>query len=162
MAQVKLSNLKTKPGSNLKHFRKGIGIGTGNGKRAGRGQKGQGARSGGSKNIGFEGGQLPLYRRFPKVGFTSLNSDIIATVNLEQLSRIYKDGDKVDFKSLVENNLIKGNSDKVKVLGNGKLTVKNLQITADSFSASAKKAIEENGGKAIIKEVKKFVSKKAK
>jgi len=161
MSQVNLSNLKTKPGSTTKHFRKGIGIGSGNGKRAGRGQKGQGARSGGLKNIGFEGGQLPLYRRFPKVGFTSLNFNVVtAIVNLDQLSRSFKDGAKIDFAALVEVNLVKASADKVKVLGSGKLTIKNIEVTADGFSSSAKKAIEDNGGKAVVIEKKKFTNKK--
>lgn len=163
MSQVKLSNLKTKPGSTQEHFRKGIGIGSGNGKRAGRGQKGQGARSGGNKNIGFEGGQLPLYRRFPKVGFTSLKyNQVVAIVNLDQLDKNFKDGDEVNFASLVELNVIKASADKVKILGNGTLTLKNLTVTADGFSKSALKAIEDNGGKAVVIEPKKFVNNKNK
>ncbi len=146
---VKLSALKIVPGSRTEHFRKGIGIGTGNGKRAGRGQKGQGARSGGQKGPGFEGGQLPLYRRFPKRGFNSLNRKVIAIVNLPQLSA-FAEGSEIDFAKLVEAGLVKQSADGVKILGKGLLSVKKLTVKANAFSASAKKALEDNGGKAII------------
>ncbi len=147
---LKLDELKVAPGAVHEHFRKGMGLGTGNGKRAGRGQKGAGARSGAGIKAGFTGGQLPLYRAFPKRGFTSLDHDeVIAIVSLDQLSK-FNEGDEVNFQKLVEARIIKAGVDGFKVLGNGKLTVKNLTVKADAFSASAKKAIEENGGKAII------------
>lgn len=148
---VKLSELKIVPGSRTKHFRKGIGIGTGNGKRAGRGQKGAGARSGASKGPGFEGGQLPLFRRFPKRGFNSLNKKVIATVSLDKLS-VFKDGETVDFAKLVQTGFVKQSADGFKVLADGKLTAKNLTVKANCFSANAKKAIEANGGKAEVVE----------
>lgn len=147
---LKLSELKVAPGAVHEHFRKGIGLGTGNGKRAGRGQKGAGARSGAGRKAGFAGGQLPLYRAFPKRGFTSLKHDrVIAIVNLSQLNR-FADGSTVSFEDLVEARLIKASVDAVKILGKGELTAKNLTVKADAFSASARKAIEECGGKAVI------------
>lgn len=148
---LKLSELQVAPGAVHEHFRKGIGLGTGNGKRAGRGQKGAGARSGGGHKAGFTGGQLPLYRAFPKRGFTSLKHDrVVAIVNLSQLSAKFADNAEIAFADLVEARLIKAGSDAVKILGKGTLTVKNLTVKADAFSASAKKAIEDLGGKAII------------
>lgn len=147
---VKLSELKVAPGSVTKHFRKGIGIGTGNGKRAGRGQKGAGARSGHRAKYGFEGGQLPLYRRFPKRGFRSLDADkVISVVNLSQLN-VFADGEEVTPAKLVDARLVRSNASAIKILAKGELKAKNLTVSANAFSAKAKKAIEDNGGKAII------------
>lgn len=148
---VKLHELKVKKGAVTEHFRKGIGLGTGNGKRAGRGQKGAGARSGAGKNYGYAGGQLPLYRAFPKRGFHSLHDkkdEVI--VNLAQLSSHFTDGEKADKNELIARGLVKQAATRVKILAKGELTVKNLEVTADAFSEAAKKAIEAAGGKAII------------
>lgn len=148
---LKLNELETAPGSVHKHFRKGIGIGTGNGKTSGRGQKGAGARSGASRNALFAGGQLPMYRAFPKRGFTSLKHDrVIAIVNLSQLSERFEDNATIDIGDLFESGLIKGHVDQVKILGKGELTLKGITVYADAFSAHAKEAIEANGGRAIV------------
>lgn len=148
---VKLHELKVAPGAVREHFRKGIGLGTGNGKRAGRGQKGAGARSGAGKNYGYAGGQLPLYRAFPKRGFTSLNDKKdYAIVNLSEIAKRFKDGDEITVETLKACGLVKNAANRVKILNKGGLTLKNVKISAHAFSASAKKAIEDNGGQAII------------
>ena len=150
---LKLENLEVAPGSVHEHFRKGIGIGTGNGKTSGRGQKGAGARSGASRNALFAGGQLPMYRAFPKRGFTSLKHDrVVGIVNLSQLSAKFEDNTEIGFVDLVEARLIKPSVDEVKILGKGELTLKNLTVHADSFSKHAREAIEKSGGKAICDE----------
>ena len=143
-----LSNLQPAEGS--KHndnFRRGRGPGSGNGKTAGKGHKGQKARSG-APRPGFEGGQMPLYRRIPKRGFTCRNSKEIVGINLSYLER-FEDGATVTVESLVEAGIVKNTRDGVKILGNGELT-KKLTVQANAFSASAKEKIEALGGKAEV------------
>ena len=144
---MKLSNLKGAEGSKISNnFRRGRGHGSGNGKTAGKGHKGQKARSG-APRIGFEGGQMPLYRRLPKRGFKSPNRLDIVTINLSQLER-FENGTVVNNKLLKESGLVKNCRDGVKVLGKGDLT-KKLTIEGLSFSASAKAKIESLGGVCI-------------
>ena len=143
-----LSNLQPAEGS--KHndnFRRGRGHGSGNGKTAGKGHKGQKARSG-APRPGFEGGQMPLYRRIPKRGFKCRNSKEIVGINLSYLER-FEDGATVTVESLVEAGIVKNTRDGVKILGNGELT-KKLTVQANAFSASAKEKIEALGGKAEV------------
>ena len=143
-----LSNLQPAEGS--KHndnFRRGRGHGSGNGKTAGKGHKGQKARSG-APRPGFEGGQMPLYRRIPKRGFTCRNSKEIVGINLSYLER-FEDDATVTVESLVEAGIVKNTRDGVKILGNGELT-KKLTVQANAFSASAKEKIEALGGKAEV------------
>ena len=143
-----LSNLQPAEGS--KHndnFRRGRGHGSGNGKTAGKGHKGQKARAG-APRPGFEGGQMPLYRRIPKRGFTCRNSKEIVGINLSYLER-FEDGATVTVESLVEAGIVKNTRDGVKILGNGELT-KKLTVQANAFSASAKEKIEALGGKAEV------------
>lgn len=141
-----LSNLVKPAGSTKKKLRKGRGVGSGLGKTAGRGQKGQYAR--GSVKDYFEGGQTPLQRRLPKRGFTNKNKAIIAEVNVSQLE-VYAAGAKVDETSLRDHGIIKGAFDRLKILGNGELT-KSLTITADTFSRTAEAKITKAGGKALL------------
>jgi large subunit ribosomal protein L15 len=141
---VNLSTLKPAEGS--KHsdsFRRGRGHGSGNGKTAGKGHKGQKARSG-APRIGFEGGQMPLYRRLPKRGFTNRNSKEIIAINLTSLER-FEDGAVVTPEALIEAGVIKHVKDGVKILGNGELT-KKLTVKANAFSEGAKSKIEAVGG----------------
>ena len=138
---MKLHELCPAPGSTKKAFRVGRGTGSGNGKTAGKGHKGQNARSGGGVKPGFEGGQMPLQRRVPKRGFTNIFATVYSTVNVSDLER-YAD-------VLKEAGLIKKLNDGVKVLGNGELT-KKLTVNAAAFSASAKEKIEKAGGKAEV------------
>ena len=143
-----LSNLRPAEGS--KHsdsFRRGRGHGSGNGKTAGKGHKGQKARSG-APRIGFEGGQMPLYRRLPKRGFKNRNTKEIVAINLSALER-FEDGATVDVNTLMEAGIIKNPRDGVKVLGNGELT-KKLNVKVDAYSASAKEKIEALGGTAEV------------
>lgn len=126
--------------------RVGRGPGSGNGKTAGRGQKGQKARSGGGVRLGFEGGQTPISRRLPKRGFTNINRKEYAVVNVETLNR-YEDGTEVTMALLIEDGVVKKELCGLKVLGNGELT-KKLTVKAVKFSASAKEAIEKVGGTA--------------
>ena len=143
-----LSNLKPADGS--KHndnFRRGRGHGSGNGKTAGKGHKGQKARSG-APRPGFEGGQMPLYRRIPKRGFTCRNSKEIVSVNVSALERFENDT-VVTVDTLIEAGLVKNPRDGVKILGNGELT-KKLTVQANAFSASAKEKIEALGGNAEV------------
>ena len=141
-----LSNLQPAEGSkHSDNFRRGRGHGSGNGKTAGKGHKGQKARSG-APRPGFEGGQMPLYRRIPKRGFTCRNSKEIVGINLSYLER-FEDGATVTVESLVEAGIVKNTRDGVKILGNGELT-KKLTVQANAFSASAKEKIEALGGKA--------------
>ena len=143
-----LSNLQPAEGSkHSDNFRRGRGHGSGNGKTAGKGHKGQKARSG-APRPGFEGGQMPLYRRIPKRGFTCRNSKEIVGINLSYLER-FEDGATVTVESLVEAGLVKNTRDGVKILGNGELT-KKLTVQANAFSASAKEKIEALGGKAEV------------
>ena len=144
---MELSNLRPAIGSKHHEFRRGRGHGSGNGKTAGKGHKGQKARSG-APRIGFEGGQMPLYRRIPKRGFTNINSKDIIAVNLSDLER-FEDGSTVDVNTLLEAGIIKKCGDGVKVLGNGKFT-KKLNVKVDAYSASAKEKIEALGGTAEV------------
>jgi len=145
---MKLHELSPAPGSAKKAFRKGRGAGSGNGKTAGKGHKGQNARSGGGVRPGFEGGQMPLQRRLPKRGFNNIFATRYATVNVSDLNK-FEDGAVVDAQALVEAGLLKKTLDGVKVLGRGELT-KKLTVNAKAFSASAKQKIEEAGGKAEV------------
>ena len=141
---MELSNLRPAEGS--KHsgdFRRGRGHGSGNGKTAGKGHKGQKARSGATR-IGFEGGQMPLYRRLPKRGFTNRNSKTIVGVNVEKLERFDADS-VVTVDTLLESGVIRHAYDGVKILGNGELT-KKLTVKANAFSEGAKAKIEALGG----------------
>ena len=141
---MNLSNLHFAEGSRLSdNFRRGRGHGSGNGKTAGKGHKGQKARSG-APRIGFEGGQMPLYRRIPKRGFKNRNSKEIVAINLAALDK-FEDGATVDVAALVEAGVIKNPRDGVKILGNGEIT-KKLNVKVDAFSASAKEKIEAVGG----------------
>ncbi len=126
-------------------FRRGRGHGSGNGKTAGKGHKGQKARSG-APRPGFEGGQMPLYRRIPKRGFTNINSKEIVAINVDKLER-FEDGSVVTVETLIEAGVIKNPKDGVKILGNGELT-KKLTVQVNAFSKSAPKKIEALGGKA--------------
>ena len=139
-----LANLKPAEGSRQSNnFRRGRGHASGNGKTAGKGHKGQKARSG-APRPGFEGGQMPLYRRLPKRGFTCRNSKEIVAINVSALER-FDDGSEVNIAALVESGLISNPRDGVKILGNGNLTKKlNVKVTAASESAKAK--IEAAGG----------------
>ena len=143
---MKLNELENTKGAKTKAYRKGRGLGSGNGKNAGTGNKGQKSRSGGLKAPGFEGGQTPLYRRLPKFGFTNGARKEYAIVNISSLNQ-FKEDSVVTPTNLVESGLVKKEFDGVKILGNGELKVK-LTVKAHKFSASAKKAIEAVGGKA--------------
>ncbi len=144
---MELYNLKPAEGSNRERFRKGRGHGSGNGKTAGKGHKGQLARSG-AKKAGFEGGQMPLYRRIPKRGFTNRNSKEIVAINVNELER-FEDGAEVTVEALLESGAISHKKDGVKILGNGDLT-KKLHVKVNAFSASAKEKIEAAGGTAEV------------
>ncbi len=145
---MKLHELSPAPGSAKPAWRKGRGHGSGNGKTAGKGHKGQNARSGGGVRPGFEGGQLPLYRKLPKRGFTNIFSKEYAIVNVEDLNK-FEDGATVDMAALLESGMIRKELDGLKVLGNGEIT-KKLTVKAAIFSASAKVKIEAAGGKAEV------------
>ena len=141
---MNLSELKPAAGStHSANFRVGRGHGSGNGKTAGKGHKGQKARSG-APRPGFEGGQMPLYRRLPKRGFTNRNTKDIVSINITELNR-FEDGTVVTIETLVENGVIKNPKDGVKILGNGELT-KKLTVKANVFSASAAEKIQALGG----------------
>ena len=142
---MKLHELKPAEGSRHTRKRVGRGHGTGNGKTAGRGHKGQKARSGGGVRPGFEGGQNPVFRRLPKRGFTNINRKEYAVVNLYELNR-FEDGSEVTPQSLIDSGLVKNRKDGIKILGDGDLNVK-LTIKADKFSQSAVEKIEAAGGK---------------
>ena len=141
---MELSNLQPAEGSkHSDNFRRGRGHGSGNGKTAGKGHKGQKARSG-APRIGFEGGQMPLYGRLPKRGFTNRNSKDIVGINVSELER-FRSGSTVTVEKMMEVGLIKDPRDGVKILGNGELT-KKLNVKANAFSATAKEKIEALGG----------------
>lgn len=142
-----LSNLKPAKGSKHDNFRRGRGHGSGNGKTAGKGHKGQKARSG-APRPGFEGGQMPLYRRIPKRGFTNRNSKDIIAFNVDRLE-VFDNDSVVTIEELLERRIIRKTGDGVKVLGNGELT-KKLTVQVNAFSASAKEKIEALGGKAEV------------
>lgn len=146
---MKLHELSPAPGSNKDVFRKGRGHGSGNGKTAGKGHKGQKARSGGGVRPGFEGGQMPLQRRVPKRGFVNIFATKYVTINVSDLEK-FEDGAVVDAQALLDAGLIKKTLDGVKVLGNGELS-KKLTVNCAAFSASAKEKIEKAGGKAEVK-----------
>ena len=145
---MKLHELSPAPGSAKPAWRKGRGHGSGNGKTAGKGHKGQNARSGGGVRPGFEGGQLPLYRKLPKRGFNNIFSKEYAIVNVEDLNK-FEDGATVDMAALLESGMIRKELCGLKVLGNGEIT-KKLTVKAAIFSASAKEKIEAAGGKAEV------------
>ena len=145
---MKLHELSPAPGSAKDSFRRGRGPGSGNGKTAGKGHKGQNARSGGGVRPGFEGGPLPLYRKLPKRGFKNRFAKHYAIVNVCDLNR-FNDGDKVNLAVLVEAGIIRKELDGLKVLGNGEIT-KKITVEAAVFSASAKEKIEAAGGTAEV------------
>ncbi|EMJ6445085.1 MULTISPECIES: 50S ribosomal protein L15 [Bacillus] len=141
---MKLHELKPAEGSRKVRNRVGRGIGSGNGKTAGKGHKGQNARSGGGVRLGFEGGQTPLFRRLPKRGFTNINRKEFAIVNLSTLNR-FEDGTEVTPELLLETGVISKLNDGVKVLASGAVE-KKLTVKAHKFSSNAKEAIEAAGG----------------
>ena len=145
---MKLHELSPVPGSNHKAYRKGRGNGSGNGKTAGRGQKGQWARSGGGVRVGFEGGQMPLARRIPKRGFNNIFAKPLEAVNVSVLEK-FEDGAVVTANDLLDKGILSKCEYGVKILGEGSLT-KKLTVQASAFSASAKAKIEEAGGKAEV------------
>ena len=143
-----LSNLRPADGAKQSdNFRRGRGHGSGNGKTAGKGHKGQKARSGGTRP-GFEGGQMPLYRRIPKRGFTNRNSKTIVGINVDALE-VFENDAVVTVETLIEQGIVKNPRDGVKILGNGELT-KKLTVQANAFSAGAVAKIEASGGKAEV------------
>ena len=146
---MKLHELSPAPGSVKDSYRKGRGPGSGNGKTAGKGHKGQNARSGGGVRPGFEGGQLPLYRKLPKRGFKNHFAVEYAIVNVEALN-VFEDGETVNLEKLMAAGIISKPLDGLKVLGNGEIT-KKLTVEASIFSASAKEKIEAAGGKTEVK-----------
>ena len=145
---MELSNLQPAEGSkHSDNFSRGRGHGSGNGKTAGKGHKGQKARSG-APRVGFEGGQMPLYRRIPKRGFTNRNTKEIIGINLSALE-VFENGSSVSVDTLIEKGIVKNPRDGVKILGNGEFT-KKLTVQANAFSASAKEKIEALGGTAEV------------
>lgn len=145
---MKLHELSPNAGSNKERKRIGRGHGSGQGKTAGKGHKGQKARSGGGVRPGFEGGQMPLTQRIPKRGFNNIFADKVVALNVSDLER-FNDGITVDTEILKAAGLVKGKYDSIKILGNGELT-KSLTVKANAFSASAKEKIEKAGGKAEV------------
>ena len=145
---MKLHELSPAPGSAKAAWRKGRGPGSGNGKTAGKGHKGQNARSGGGVRPGFEGGQLPLYRKLPKRGFKNRFAVNYAIVNVETLNK-FEDGAVVNLEALIAADIISKPLDGLKVLGNGEIT-KKLTVEASVFSATAKEKIEAAGGKTEV------------
>jgi ribosomal protein L15, bacterial/organelle len=146
---VKLHELSPNEGSVKESYRRGRGTGSGNGKTAGKGHKGQNARSGGGVRLGFEGGQLPLYRKLPKRGFKNRFAVNYAIVNVSELNK-FEDGETVNLDKLMECGLVKKPLDGLKILGNGEIT-KKLTVEAKVFSATAKEKIEAAGGKTEVK-----------
>ena len=145
---MKLHELSPAAGSTAPAWRKGRGPGSGNGKTAGKGHKGQNARSGGGVRPGFEGGQMPLYRKLPKRGFYNRFATVYSIVNVEALNA-FDDGAVVDLEALTEKGIIRKEYDGLKVLGRGEIT-KKLTVKAKIFSASAKEKIEAAGGKVEV------------
>ena len=145
---MNLHELSPAAGSNTKAYRKGRGHGSGNGKTAGRGHKGQWARSGGGVRVGFEGGQMPLARRLPKRGFHNIFAKPLEAVNVSALEK-FEDGAVVNAQALLEKGILSKCQYGVKILGNGQLS-KKLTVQASAFSASAKEKIEAAGGKAEV------------
>ena len=142
---MKLNELSPAPGARKVRFRVGRGLGSGNGKTSGQGQKGQKSRSGGGVRTGFEGGQMPIYRRLPKRGFKNIFANVYAEVNVETLNR-FEDGTTVDAVALVEAGVLKNIQDGVRILGNGELT-KKLTVVANGFTKTAEEKITAAGGK---------------
>ena len=147
---MKLHELSPAEGSVKASYRKGRGPGSGNGKTAGKGHKGQNARSGGGVRLGFEGGQLPLYRKLPKRGFHNKFATNYAIVNVATLNNKFEDGETVNLETLKAKGVVKKPLDGLKVLGNGEIS-KKLTVEAKVFSATAKEKIEAAGGKAEVK-----------
>lgn len=145
---MKLHELSPAEGSAVAKYRKGRGPGSGNGKTAGKGHKGQNARSGGGVRPGFEGGQFPLYRRHPKRGFKNHFAKRYATLNVGRLE-VFENGSVVNLEALIEAGIVKKPFDGLKILGDGVLT-KNLTVEAAIFSAQAKEKIEAAGGKTEV------------
>ena len=145
---MKLNELSPAPGSVKKSFRVGRGNGSGAGKTAGKGHKGQNARSGGGVRVGFEGGQMPLQRRVPKRGFVNIFATRYEAINVDQLNR-FEDGAVVDEAAIVGAGLVKNTRDGIKILGRGELT-KRLTVKVAAFSEGAKSKIEAAGGKAEV------------
>lgn len=141
---INLSNLSPAPGSTHSRKRLGRGTSSGQGKTAGKGQKGQNSRAGGGVRVGFEGGQMPLSRRLPKRGFKNVFAKNIAVVNVSDLD-IFDANSVVDIKALCDKRLVRGNVDGVKILGNGEIS-KSLKVIVDAVSASAREKIEKAGG----------------
>ncbi len=144
---MKLNELRPAEGSTRESFRVGRGPGSGNGKTAGKGHKGQNARSGGGVRPGFEGGQLPLYRKLPKRGFHNKFATEYAIVNVATLDKFFQDGDVVTLEALLAKKIIRKAFDGLKVLGDGEIT-KKLTVQATVFSAAAKEKITAAGGQA--------------
>ena len=146
---MKLHELSPAEGSSTKAWRKGRGPGSGNGRTGGRGHKGQNARSGGGVRPGFEGGQLPLYRKLPKRGFNNKFGKEFAIINIDRLDAAFDNGAVIDIAALKEKGIIKVEKDGLKVLGNGAIT-KQFTVRASVFSASAKEKIAAAGGKTEV------------
>ena len=145
---MKLHELSPAEGSVKNNWRRGRGTGSGNGKTAGKGHKGQNASSGGGVRIGFEGGQLPLYRKHPKRGFHNKFATVYSVVNVDALNA-FEDGDVVNLAALMEKGIIRKANDGLKVLGNGEIS-KKLTVEASVFSTTAKEKIEAAGGKTEV------------
>jgi len=145
---MQIHDLSPAKGATHVNKRKGRGHGTGNGKTAGRGHKGQKSRNGGGTRIGFEGGQMPLARRVPKRGFNNIFAKPLTAINVAALER-FPDGADIDVEELLKSGVLSKCEFGVKILGNGKLT-KKLSVKASAFSASAKQKIEATGGKAEV------------
>ena len=145
---MKLGELKPAEGATTKGWRRGRGHGSGNGKTAGRGHKGQKSRAGSGGKVGFEGGQMPLYRRLPKRGFKCRNSKEIIAINVALLN-VFDDGAVVDIAALKQKGLVSNPRDGVKILGNGDLT-KKLTVQVNHYSKTAAEKIEALGGKAEV------------
>ena len=146
---MELHELSPAPGSRKEAWRKGRGHATGNGKTAGRGHKGQKARSGGGVRVGFEGGQMPLARRVPKRGFNNIFAKPLESVNVSVLNDRFEDGAEIDAQALLDAGVLSKCEYGVKILGNGDIT-KKFTVRAKAFSASAKEKIEAAGGKAEV------------
>ena len=146
---MKLHEMSPAAGSKKTRTRVGRGLGSGLGKTSGRGHKGQNPRSGGGVRSGFEGGQMPLYRRLPKRGFKNIFAKTFAEVNVAQLNR-FEEGTTVDPVALVEAGVLKNVRDGIRILGNGELTVKNLTVVANGFTKSAEEKITAAGGKVEV------------
>lgn len=145
---MKLHEMKPAQGARKERKRVGRGMGSGSGKTSGRGHDGQNSRSGGGVRLGFEGGQLPLFQRLPKRGFTNINRKEYAIVNLETLNR-FEEGTEVTPELLIESGIVSNEKSGIKILGNGTLE-KKITVRAHKFSASAKEAIEKAGGQVEV------------